>query len=402
MTKSWPRFVAILLAVWMTASSTLGADSEARPVENSTEVPPALAAAINTLLQEHHVPGASVAVMDGYRILWAQGFGVASLTGAQPVTVHTRFQACSLSKPVAVRALLTLVDAGKVELDQPANRYLKRWQIPNNSTFKGDIITVRQLVTHSAGLSASFYPGYRPGEKLPDTLTDMLNGEPPTTSEPVEPIFEAGSQWRYSGGGLLVVQLLIEDVTGQAFAAFMQSTVLNPLQMADSTYVSPYPEALLAVSAVGYAQDGTLVPGGYREYPAAAVAGLWTTASDLARSMIALQKNVNGLEPGFVSRTLARDMLTPQETGLPPQIEKIPTFTPQMGLGYLLEGRDPNTGKPTRFWHWGDNPGYKALQVATLEGGRGVVILTNSDAGVAVTRPIAERVADYYGWPLEE
>lgn len=396
------RFTGILLAGWLTAVCAFSANTDISEASDSTGVPAALEAAIETLLQENAIPGASVAVIDGYRIRWARGFGVASLERAQPVTVHTRFQACSLSKPVAVRALLTLVDAGKVDLDMPANRYLKRWQIPDNGKFSGDVITVRQLVTHSAGLTASFFPGYQPGDTLPTSLTRMLNGEPPTTSERVEPNLEAGSRWRYSGGGLLVVQLLIEDVTGQDFAEFMQSTALAPLQMIDSTYASPYPQELRPVSATGYSLDGTPVSGGYREYPAAAVAGLWTTASDLARSMISLQENVNGLKPGILTRERAREMLMPQDTGTEPRIEKIPTFTPRMGLGYLLEGRDPKTGKPTRFWHWGDNPGYKALQVATIEGGQGVVILTNSDAGVEVTRPIAERVADFYGWPLED
>jgi len=397
MTRLTVRIFGILLSGWLAAFCTLAVNAGE---SESTAVPPVLTMAIDKRLQDHGVPGASVAVIDGYRIVWARGFGVASILGAEPVTAHTRFQACSLSKPVVVRALLTLVDAGKVDLGQPANRYLKRWEIPDNGRFSGDAITVRQLLTHSAGLSASFFPGYRPGDKLPNSLSSMLNGEPPTTSERVEPILGPGAQWQYSGGGLLVVQLLIEDVTGQDFAAFMQSTVLTPLQMADSSYVSPYPEELRPVSAMGYSQDGTMVPGGYREYPAAAVAGLWTTASDLARSMIALQKNLNGLEPGLISPALAREMLSPQDTGTLPRIEKIQTFTPQMGLGYLLEGHDPETGMPARFWHWGDNPGYKALQVATIEGGHGVVILTNSDAGVEVTRPIAERVAEYYGWPL--
>ena len=398
MNGTTPGFPGLLFLMMMLAAgplSSVWADSPA-----GSERREGLETSITELLREHGVPGASIAVIEDYQVLWARGFGVTSLYGGAPVTETTRFQACSLSKPVAVQALLTLVESGQVDLDQPANHYLRRWQIPDNEGFSGDAITVRQLVTHSAGLTASFFPGYRPGEELPASLVDMLLGIPPTTSEAVVPNLAPGSRWRYSGGGLLVVQLLIEDVTGEDFAAFMQSTVLGPLDMRDSTYVAPYPHELRDVSAKGYSLDGTPVPGGYREYPAAAVAGLWTTASDLARSMVSVQKSANGLAGGLLTPAVARQMLSVQDTGTPPVIDKIPTFDPRMGLGYLLEGRDPVSGNPPRFWHWGDNPGFKALQVGTLEGGKGVVVLTNSDVGVEVTRPIAELIAAAYGWSL--
>lgn len=200
-------------------------------------------------------------------------------------------------------------------------------------------------------------------------------------------------------GSLMVVKELLEDLDPLAkedFAAFMAKKVLGPLGMNRSTYVAPYPEADLVNTAMGHPWDPR---GSFKEYPSQSVAGLWTTAEDLAKGMIVMQKLLAGdpSAPPVLSPDLAKEMFTPQETGTDPCVDKIPHFHAKQGLGYLLEGG--NCGVE-RFWHWGDNPGYKALQVGTLEGGYGAVVLTNSDRGVEITRPVVEKIAALQGWSM--
>ena len=153
-------------------------------------------------------------------------------------------------------------------------------------------------------------------------------------------------------GSLMVVKELLEDLDPLAkedFAAFMAKKVLGPLGMNRSTYVAPYPEADLVNTAMGHPWDPR---GSFKEYPSQSVAGLWTTAEDLAKGMIVMQKLLAGdpSAPPVLSPDLAKEMFTPQETGTDPCVDKIPHFHAKQGLGYLLEGG--NCGVE-RFWHWG-------------------------------------------------
>src|SRR5438874_4040692 len=112
-----------------------------------------------------HVPGVSVAVIHNGEIEWAQGFGVVRLGGA-PVTAETLFQAGSISKPVAAMAALRLVQEGKIELDEDVNRYLTSWKVPPNGQWQPRV-TLRQLLSHTAGLTIHGFPGYLPSRPIP-------------------------------------------------------------------------------------------------------------------------------------------------------------------------------------------------------------------------------------------
>lgn len=358
-------------------------------------------AAVEALRREHDVPGVSLAVIDDGRIVHARGYGFLTRAGANPVTPETLFQACSLSKPLVSVALMRLVDQGRLGLDDPVNEHLRSWKIPDNEVARGDQITVRHLLTHTSGLTAGMHPGYARGTPLPDNIVDILEGRPPTTSKPVRPSIPVGT-WRYSNGAFVVAQLLLQDLTGERLAPYMQREILEPLGMNDSTYESPFPDRLAPRAAHGHDDDGRELEGGWREHRAQAVAGMWSTASDIARSMIALQDMAAGDAGSLLAPRTARLMLTPIDVEPGPRFTEVPVFGPRQGITYLLEGRDPGTGDSLRFWAWGDNTGYKALQVALIDGHKGAVIMTNSQSGVQITRPIVELVAREYGWALPE
>jgi CubicO group peptidase (beta-lactamase class C family) len=325
-----------------------------------------------------HVPGISIAVIHGGKIEWARGFGVASI-GGPPVTPDRLFQAASISKPVSAMAVLRLVQDGKLDLDADVNQYLKTWKVPANSFTERKKVTLRELLTHTAGLTVHGFPGYASDAPIP-TVVQILNGEKPANSPAIRVDTEPGTVWRYSGGGYVVAQVLLQDVTGQPFPKLMHDLVLAPIGMTRSTYEQPLPKNRLAEVALPYRGDGQAVPGGPHVYPEMAPAGLWTTPSDLARYAIEVQNSLAGTSNRVLSAGMVRQMLTP---GLNHQ-----------GLGPATGGSE----KHPFFTHGGANEGYRCNLLA-YDDGDGVVIMTNGDNGGQLANEIQRTVAHEYGWP---
>jgi CubicO group peptidase (beta-lactamase class C family) len=325
-----------------------------------------------------HIPGLSIAVIHAGRIDWARGFGVAEI-GGPPVTPRTLFQAASISKPVTALAVLRLAQEGKLDMDTDVNRYLKTWKIPNNGFTDQHSVTLRELLSHTAGMTVHSFAGYRSDTVLP-TLAQILDGQPPANSPPIIVDTVPGTIWRYSGGGYVVVQQLLEDVTGEAFDKLMQKTVLDPIGMSDSNYEQPLPKSMLAKVAVPYRTSGMPVKGGPHVYPERAPAGLWTTPSDLARYGIEVQRALAGQSHRVLTAATARTMLTP---GIK-----------QQGLGPLIGG---NASNPY-FEHTGGNEGYRC-ELLVYEHGDGVAIMTNGDNGNKLFPELMRTIAYEYHWP---
>ena len=336
----------------------------------------------------HQVPAVSVAVINDGQIEWARAWGLADVEGGRLADTETLFQAASISKPVAALAALKLVDEGVLELDGDVNDKLTSWQMPLNEHSEDNPVTLRRLVTHTAGLTVNGFPGYAKGDDVPGTV-GVLDGEGNT--DPIRVDTEPGTIWRYSGGGYTVMQLLVEDAAGQPFADYLRETVLLPLGMVHSTYEQPLPETLWADAASGYRADGTKVEGDWHIYPEMAAAGLWTTPSDLAQYALAIQKahaagsetradstRSAGAAHPVISAEMVEALLTPDKNN--------------HGLGPSLssDGR--------RFDHGGSNEGFRCAMIAYLDRDQGVVVMTNSDSGGNIMIEILMTLVDEYGW----
>ena len=320
-----------------------------------------------------NVRGVSIAVVNNYEIEWAKGYGFADLESKRPVKVSTLFQAGSISKPVAAVAAMKMVEEGELALDQDINTFLKTWKLPDNEFTKDKKVTLREILSHSGGLTVHGFPGYAAREPLP-TLVQILNGEKPANTLPIRVDIAPGSIWRYSGGGYTIMQLAMIDVSGKAFPEIMRDTVLSKASMRDSTYENPLPGRLSELAATGYRRDGTRVPGRYHTYPEMAAAGLWTTASDLARFGIEIQKSREGRSNRILKQTTVQEMLTEQKK--------------PYGLGFAL----------ARNWfsHGGADEGFQAAFGCTLDG-KGLVVMTNSDNGGRLAHEIELAFAAAYG-----
>lgn len=268
------------------------------------------------------------------------------------------FQAGSISKPVAALLALRLVGAGVLDLDEDVNERLASWELP-----QGDGVTLRRLLGHTAGLGVSFFPGYESGTALP-SLEQILDGEPPANTAPVRLEATPGSGFRYSGGGYVLLQLLLEEVTGTPFAELAAEHVLGPLGMASTTF-SPR-------SGPGHV------------YPEEAAAGLWTTAADLARFVLALQRRVDGTPPmleAHVELPQDGEWTVLRELGMEP-----PT---RFGLGLFL----------TDVWfsHLGGAYGSFSALFGSLEAGRGIVAAAAGEATPAFFERLAA-IANGLSW----
>jgi CubicO group peptidase (beta-lactamase class C family) len=368
----WNRWLLALAIVSVLGHSS-GADETPRE-----QLHRALAAA----MEKHDVPGASVAVMENYAIVAADGFGTLVAGGAEKVTPLTLFQAASISKPVAAAAALKLVDERKLELDAKANDLLKSWQIPAHETTNEQPVRLRHLLSHTAGLTVHGFDGYAVYARRP-TLVEILDGKPPANSEPIRSLLKPGYLFRYSGGGYCVLQQLLVDTTGTPFPQFMRDQVLGPLGMSRSTYEQPLPKTSAPDAARGHLEKHAVIPGGWHVYPEMAAAGLWTTPSDLALFAIDLSQSYAGNGGKLLSRETARRMMT---------VEK-GTY----GLGLSLRGE----GQTLRFSHGGSNEGYKCLLLAYPMTGQGLVIMTNGDTGAAMFNDLVKLAAELYDWPEE-
>ncbi|MGH9764224.1 MAG: serine hydrolase domain-containing protein, partial [Blastocatellia bacterium] len=249
------------------------------------------AGTISDRMAHYRVPGISIAVINDYKIEWAKGYGQADSSG--PVKVDTRFQAASISKPVASMATLYFVQEGKLNLDEDVNDKLTSWKVPENEFTKQKKVTLRDLMSHSAGTTVHGFAGYASDQPVP-TLIEVLDGKKPANSEPVRVQMLPGTKWDYSGGGITIMQQLVIDVIHKPFPEIMKQTVLDKIGMSHSTYEQPLPQRWQSLAATGYRSTGKAIEGKWHTYPEMAAAGLWTTPSDLTLFAIELSKEYLG------------------------------------------------------------------------------------------------------------
>jgi CubicO group peptidase (beta-lactamase class C family) len=331
-------------------------------------------------MAHYKVPGVSVAFFDHGQILWTRAYGFADVASKKPVTPDTLFQAASISKPVAALAALRLVQDGKLSLDEDVNVKLRTWKVPENEFTQKDKVTIRRILSHSAGLTVHGFAGYASGEPVP-TVVQILNGEKPANSDPIRVDIFPSTLWRYSGGGYVILQALMSDVTGKPFPQIMSELVLRPAGMTHSTYEQPLPQNRASEAATPYRANGDPVKGGWHTYPEMAPAGLWTTPSDLARMAMEVQSEYAGKSSKILSQDMARQMLTKQ----------FGTW----GLGFGLE----SPGAKPSFGHTGGNEGFRCNIETYTDSGQGFAVMTNSDSGGELYQEIYRAVAKEYGWP---
>jgi CubicO group peptidase (beta-lactamase class C family) len=326
----------------------------------------------------YNIKGLSIAVINNYKIEWAKGYGWADISENRLVTEKTLFQAASISKSLNGIGILKLVQDKKLDLNSDINDYLKSWKFPYDEKTNNKKITIANLLSHTAGLGIHGFPGYSVNDTIP-TLIQILDGKKPANTEAIRSIMEPGIKFEYSGGGVMISQQIIEDVTGEPYDVFMQKNILNPLGMSSSFFTQPPDMKHRKYLATGYYLNGEEIKGKYHIYPEQAAAGLWTTPIDLCLSVIETQMSYIGK---------SSKVLTPEMTKL-----RLTQIMQDAALGVFVSDKEGTK----YFSHNGGNAGFSCQATACLDDGNGVVIMTNSDNG-SILDEIVNSVAVTYQW----
>jgi CubicO group peptidase (beta-lactamase class C family) len=332
---------------------------------------------LSEMMERLGVRGVSIAVIRDFKIHWAKAYGVADVSTGAAVDTDTLFQAASISKPVAAMAVLRAVRDGRFSLDADINSILRSWKIKQSKW----TVTPRSLLSHTSGADDGFgFPGYVPATTLP-TIAQILNGEKPSNTGPVLFARPPGSGFKYSGGGVTIMQLAMMDVYGKPYHELLQELVLRPTGMTRSGYEQPLSTERDGNAARAHNASGQPMGVKWHVYPELAAAGLWTTPVDLAKFAVEIQLSLQGKSNKVLSPEMTRQMITPVGVG-------------PYAVGLTVEKR----GEGWYFSHGGSNWGFRAQLIAHVSKGYGAAIMTNGERGSTLIDELVARIASVYVW----
>jgi CubicO group peptidase (beta-lactamase class C family) len=334
----WFSFIFILISLLVVLfSGSLQIKRNMRANASLEEFKSHMDKRIPALMKLYRIPGCNIALVKDGEIAWIQSYGYADLASARKLTADTPMSVQSITKSITAWGVMRLVEKGLIDLDAPVLQYLKSWQIPS-SNYPTEKITIRQLLSHTSGMPlGDFTKIYAPGEAIPSNR-EVMTEEAVLMREP-------GTEFSYSNIGYNLLEILIEDVTGQSFSEYIRTEVLLPLGMESSFFdidpeMKPYPPT-------GYNLRGEPVP--VYLYPSKGSGGLFATAQDIARFAVAGFKENPVLSIESINRMYQ------------PECHKIGIY------GLIFDGYG--------FGHYIEKLPYGALSVA--HGGQGNGIMTH-------------------------
>ena len=385
MRKLSMTLIAALLAIASLSGQPPAVDTFIAAIEGpqSGRTGDFVALTLDAAMQKLAVPGMSIAVIRDFDIHWSKGYGIADTVSGARVSPDTLFQAASISKPVAAMAVLKAVQDGRFTLDQDVNTVLKSWKVPASEMTAQQPVTLRGLLSHTSGTDDGFgFPGYKPDAPRP-SLAQILDGAPPSNVGKVIVARPPLTAFKYSGGGVTLVQLLMTDAMKRPFDEMMRDTVLKPLGMSHSAYEQPLSAERDRNAARAHDRAGAARDVKWHVYPELAAAGLWTTSPDLARFGIELQKSLHGKSNRVLNRAMANEMASP------------------VGVGPFAIGMQMNkAGEGWYLNHGGSNWGFQCLLFVHKIKGYGFAAMTNGDAGGRLLAELQQRVAAAYKWDM--
>ncbi len=328
----------------------------------------------------YRVPSVSIAVINNGKIAWTKTYGYADIETKRSANTNTLYQVASITKSVTGLGIMKLVQEGRLSLTKDIRTYLKTWTFPDNKLSAGKAITLKNLLSHTAGLNVHGFIGYSFTDSLP-TINQILNGEKPANNEPILPVYRVNEHFEYSGGGYTIIRKILDDNISSDYDSLMSAMVLTPLKMTNSSFSQP-----LSLKYKNYAygtdQEMHTLKGKYYNYPEQSAGGLWSTAADIAKFVLSIQADLKGSPNALLNKSLTEEMLTPIMNNY------------ALGFGIIEKGGEKY------FWHEGESYGYHAIYYGSFSTGKGVVILTNAypSNGQPFVLEMLNSVATVYGW----
>lgn len=310
---------------------------------------------VEKLMQKHHIPGATVALLHQGELLYAHAFGTRTPAGA-PLTEKTLFESASLTKSLFGTLAMRLVQEGKLDLDEPIMHKLQDTPWSNDPRFAS--ITPRHCLSHGCGL-------------------------PNWQKKPMDMLFDPGTKYSYSGEGYFLLQRLIEQICGKDLNALLQEYFLQPLGMDIST--ATWTPAVHAAFSAGFGADGKVVKirsarrvTGNAPEPNAAWS-LYSNAFQMVKFLQYMIQHHGGLNDSIYAQLVKEN--------------NRPTEHIAWGLGWGLADAEPNLR-----WHWGDNDGFKSLSAWDDQTGDAICVFSNCDNGMDFWQEIAKTLTGGEVW----
>jgi len=329
-------------------------------------------------MARYDVPGVTVALISQGESVWTNAFGYADIEQGTRMTSDTVCRVESISKSVTARGVMRLVEMGKIRLEDPVHMHLTSWEFPE-SDFDTDRVTARHLLSHSSGLPlGTIGLEYAPDEPKP-TLRESLAREVRFTQEP-------GKSFIYSNPGFNLLELLIEDVSGQRFADFIKQEILIPLGMAHASF--DWSEDLHTPVPSGHNLSGEPVP--VYVYSDKAAGGLFASTEDIALFVASGMLNEFYSADNILNQNSIRELYAP----VTEMADIYALVADYYGLGHFIETLP--TGQKAVF-HGGQGNGWMTHFHLVPETGDGIVILTNSSRSWPLISHILSDWAEWNG-----
>ncbi|MBU3146123.1 serine hydrolase [Clostridium sp. CF012] len=358
--------VGLVMSVNLLGNSNIAIASNKTPDNRSLDVfKNKLDKLVPELQKRYGVPGTAIGIIQDGEIKYVLNYGLEDKKKDKAISDDTVFQAASMSKSLTAWGVMKLVEEGEISLDHPAEKYLTRWHL-SDSKYDKDKVTIKQLLSHTAGLTVHGYLGIEPGKEMP-TIEESLSGNG-LFNVPLEITMLPGNDVSYSGGGYTLLQLIIEEVTGKTFDQYMEKEILKPLEMENSSFSNNF---LAGNMSKGYGYFEQEIPN--YDFTEKAAAGLKTTVPDFLKFMLASIDGINVEGKGkniLKSKTIDlihKSVLLDSAIGV---------FSKKLSDGSEL------------LYHSGDNRGWHAVYGLIPQKKDGIVIFTNSDNGIDLRQDI--------------
>ncbi|AZA84397.1 serine hydrolase [Chryseobacterium lactis] len=321
---------------------------------------------INQQLEKYKLPGFSVVVFENYKVVYSNQFGVKSMNSQEKIDENTAFSTASISKPITALLCYLLEEKGLINLDDPIDKSLKRWHLPKSKFTEKISPAWRQFLNHTAGTSQSGFEDHYEGEKIP-TITQSLLGQIPRYEKEIEFLFTPGTDWQYSGGGYVIVQMALEDTFNKPIAELAKEYIFSPLGLKNTTMIQPNEKGFLTNVALVHDKDGKVIKTGLPITPQVGPSGLWSTPTDLAKLSIEIQNALRNKNNKVISHQIATKMT---------KVTAIKNAVGGWGYGWQKSFAYNN-------YDWfscnGSNTGVGGSVFATMKDGNGFVFLANGE-----------------------
>jgi len=355
------------------------------PTENGNS------SSIQDVMSKHGLKGLSVAVIEDYKIVWADSWGVKH--DSIPLNLNTAFSTASISKPITATLFAILEEKGLIDLKAPVAQYLKRWKLPESEYTKDVDLTLEHLLGHTAGTTQHGFTDFYKGDKIPTILESVQGKTPNYNNEEISFTFKPGTSWKYSGGGYTIAMMALEDHLGKSLADLAQEYIFTPLKLQHTTMKQPNETGFLVNVAKVHDEDGNVIGTGIPITPQVSASGLWSTPTDMATFLIEIQKALNGEKTKVISQSVAK------------RITDIVTYEIVQGFSLGWERRYA-FGNLDWFSHGGANTGVGGHLYATIKDGKGIVFFGNgpNNIRIPVLDILRDNIIKSHGWkkPLDK